>query len=223
LILGPIVVIAGLLVLVGGTALDASAQPGLVAGSLCATSGPIAGLSADAAQDARTVVAVASARAGECGSVVALMVGITESGLRILGNPSDPTGVTPVEGVGFDHDSLGIFQQRPSWGSAQQRLDPTASTNLFIDRLLQRPGWQTEPWAVAQDVQVSAWDGKPRAANYFSSTYGGNYKTELAEATRILQVIQIDSAKKACAGTVDRTLARRRLGRPMATGCRPAT
>jgi NlpC/P60 family protein len=202
LVLVPIVVVTGLLVLIAGSALDASAQPGLVAGSLCATSGPIAGLSADAAQNARTVVAVASARAGESGVLIALMVGIAESGLRILGNPNDPIGAVPVVGVGFDHDSLGIFQQRPSWGTAQQRLDPTASTDLFVDRLLQRPGWQAaQPWEVAQDIQVSAWDGRPRAANHFSTIYGGNYESRLGEATRILQGIQADSAKRTCAGT----------------------
>jgi cell wall-associated NlpC family hydrolase len=67
---------------------------------------------------------------------------------------------------------------------------------------LQRPGWQAaQPWEVAQDIQVSAWDGRPRAANHFSTIYGGNYESQVGEATRILQVIQADSAKATCAGT----------------------
>jgi hypothetical protein len=87
-----------------------------------------------AAQNARTVAAVGFARAGDRGAV-AVMIGLAESGLRILGNPNDPSGSAfAVQGFGTDHDSLGIFQQRPNWGSAQQRLDPAASANLLLDR-----------------------------------------------------------------------------------------
>ena len=67
-----------------------------------------------------------------------------------------------AQGVGYDHDSLGIFQQRPSWGTAAQRMDPVASTNLFLDALLRLPGWDTiDPWVAAQRVQRSAFEGRP--------------------------------------------------------------
>jgi hypothetical protein len=35
-----------------------------------------------------------------------------------------------------DHDSLGLFQQRASWGTAAQRLDPAWATNAFLNKML---------------------------------------------------------------------------------------
>ncbi len=52
-----------------------------------------------------------------------------------------------AQGVGYDHDSIGLFQQRPPWGTAAQRMDPISSTNLFLDALLAVRGWSSmEPW-----------------------------------------------------------------------------
>jgi peptidoglycan DL-endopeptidase CwlO len=202
----PVLALLGLLVLIGGAAQPSAEamDAGVVTGSVCATTGPIVGLSDAAAQNARTVAAVAAGRGGDRAALIAVMTGITESGLRILGNPYDPSGDgLPVQGAGFDHDSLGIFQQRPSWGTAQQRLDPVASANLFLDRLLNHPDWlRVDPWRAAQDVQVSAYDGVPRPANHFSSIYGGNYEPRLAEAGRIVKVIRADSSKLTCGGRV---------------------
>jgi hypothetical protein len=167
---------------------------------LCVTRGPIPGLSPVTAQNARLVTATAAARGGDAAAVIALMVGITESGLRVLGNPNDPTANgLAVQGIGTDHDSLGVFQQRPSWGSAAQRLDPVASTDLFLDRLLTITGWTSDvPWQVAQQVQLSAWDGVPRAANGFDPEVGGNYHAHLGDAARILGVIDRASAGPGC-------------------------
>ena len=61
-----------------------------------------------------------------------------------------------------DRDSLGLFQQRPSqgWGSPAQVTDPVHSTTIFIERLLEVPGWDTMPVTVAaQTVQRSAFPG----------------------------------------------------------------
>jgi cell wall-associated NlpC family hydrolase len=58
-----------------------------------------------------------------------------------------------------DRDSLGLFQQRPSkgWGSPAEVTDPVYSTTIFIERLLEVPGWDTMPvTAAAQTVQRSA-------------------------------------------------------------------
>jgi peptidoglycan DL-endopeptidase CwlO len=58
-----------------------------------------------------------------------------------------------------DRDSLGLFQQRPSqgWGSPAQVTDPVYSTTIFIERLLEVPGWERMPVTVAaQTVQRSA-------------------------------------------------------------------
>ncbi|HVL83242.1 MAG TPA: C40 family peptidase [Pseudonocardia sp.] len=58
-----------------------------------------------------------------------------------------------------DRDSLGLFQQRTSqgWGSPAQVTDPVYSTTIFLDRLLEVPGWERLPVTVAaQTVQRSA-------------------------------------------------------------------
>jgi cell wall-associated NlpC family hydrolase len=59
-----------------------------------------------------------------------------------------------------DHDSLGLFAQRPSqgWGTPQQILDPPYAATAFYTRLLRVPAWQTLPLTVAaQQVQKSAY------------------------------------------------------------------
>jgi murein DD-endopeptidase MepM/ murein hydrolase activator NlpD len=59
-----------------------------------------------------------------------------------------------------DHDSLGLFQQRPSqgWGTAAQIMDPVYASKKFYSKLLLVPNWQTLPLTIAaQRVQVSAY------------------------------------------------------------------
>lgn len=58
-----------------------------------------------------------------------------------------------------DRDSLGLFQQRPSqgWGTPAEVTDPRHSTSIFLDRLMQVPGWERMPvTTAAQTVQRSA-------------------------------------------------------------------
>lgn len=57
--------------------------------------------------------------------LVAIATAQQESGIRVLAN----TGVKasynyPHDGEGSDHDSVGIFQQRPGWGTVKDRMDP---------------------------------------------------------------------------------------------------
>jgi len=64
-------------------------------------------------------------------------------------------------GSANDHDSLGLFQQRPStggWGTAEQIQDPHHAASKFLTRLTQLDGWQDMPLTkAAQKVQVSAY------------------------------------------------------------------
>lgn len=188
--------VTSLLGATGGLALagvgsDVSSQRGTLAGSLCVTTGPVPGLSAAAAANARVVAATAAARGGHDAAVIALMTGLAESGLRVLANPNDPDGATYAhDGVGSDHDSLGIFQQRPPWGPAGARMDPTASTNLFLDRLLAQRNWQRRlPWEVAQAVQASAFAD------------GSNYRAQLPLARRIADRVELDARDVDCLGS----------------------
>ncbi|MGH4030302.1 peptidoglycan-binding domain-containing protein [Actinomycetota bacterium Odt1-20B] len=118
--------------------------------------------------NARTVIGVGKgAGIPEQGQVIALMTAMQESKFVNY--------LTPV-----DHDSLGIFQQRPSagWGTPEQITDvPTSSKSFYgvadfghNPGLLQIAGWETmPPGDVCQAVQVSAfpdayaqWEGFAR-------------------------------------------------------------
>ncbi|MER7006534.1 hypothetical protein ABT297_26320 [Dactylosporangium sp. NPDC000555] len=90
--------------------------------------------------------------------VVAIATALQESHLRNLANPNVPASLNvPNEGVGNDHDSVGLFQQRPSWGSVTQLMDPAESARRFYAALMKVSGWEQMPVTVAaQTVQVSA-------------------------------------------------------------------
>jgi hypothetical protein len=101
-------------------------------------------------QNATTIVQVGVVLGvPERGEVVALATAMQESSLYNLG----------YLGANNDHDSLGLFQQRPSmgWGSAAQVSDPVYSATAFYLALQQIPGWQSMAVTVAaQSVQRSA-------------------------------------------------------------------
>lgn len=180
------------------SAISAQADPSSTPGArspICVTTGGLPGLTAAQARNARTITATADTRGGHPAAYVALMTALAESDLLVLSNPNDPSGRgLPAQGVGYDHDSLGLFQQRPSWGTAAQRMDPIASTNLFLDALLAVPNWTSmEPWRAAQTVQRSAYTGQPSAANHYSTVTGGNYQAQAPRAARLLQQIEGDS------------------------------
>ena len=92
--------------------------------------------------------------------VVALATALQESHLRVYANWGVPESFNyTYDLVGQDHDSVGIFQQRPSmgWGSVADCMDPASSARIFYQALQQVPGWESMPVTVAaQSVQVSA-------------------------------------------------------------------
>ncbi|WP_218825637.1 FG-GAP repeat domain-containing protein, partial [Streptosporangium subroseum] len=71
----------------------------------------------------------------------------------------------------LDHDSLGLFQQRASWGSVANRLNPIWATNAFLGKMLSKypnDAWKTASVGeVCQAVQVSAYPDRyqPQAAD----------------------------------------------------------
>ncbi len=82
--------------------------------------------------------------------VIAIGTALQESTLNNFGNL----------GASNDHDSLGLFQQRPSagWGSPRQLQNPTYASKAFYKSLVNVPGWNKLPLtAAAQKVQVSAY------------------------------------------------------------------
>ncbi|MET7669214.1 M23 family metallopeptidase [Micromonospora luteifusca] len=93
------------------------------------------------------------------GWVIALATAMQESALRNLANRTVAESLAlPHEGVGADHDSLGLFQQRPGWGSVAERLTPAYAARKFYEKLVKVPSWQRRPLSVvAQQVQISAY------------------------------------------------------------------
>lgn len=83
------------------------------------------------------------------GWVIAVATAMQESALSNL----------PHLGARNDHDSVGLFQQRPSqgWGTRAQLQDPEYAARKFYQKLLTVPGWETMALTdAAQRVQVSA-------------------------------------------------------------------
>jgi hypothetical protein len=81
-----------------------------------------------------------------------------ESGMRNLANPNVPESLRiPNEGMGHDHQSVGIFQQQPWWGAIAELMNPRISAQKFYAALLKVGGWQQmAPTVAAQSVQRSA-------------------------------------------------------------------
>lgn len=109
---------------------------------------------------------------------IALATAMQESNLRMYWNPKVPgsQGLAPDQTArGVDGYSVGLFQQQVngsmfSWGTVSDAMNPTRSTDMFLNRLQTIPGWQQLPLTVAaQRVQVSAfpdayakWEGQAR-------------------------------------------------------------
>ncbi|GHJ11427.1 hypothetical protein TPA0907_57940 [Micromonospora humidisoli] len=101
--------------------------------------------------NAKAIIA-ATKKAGmnERAAVVSIATALQESKLENLGHLGDRN----------DHDSQGLFQQRPSsgWGTVEQITDPEYATLAFLKGLKQVDGWQDMPLTkAAQTVQVSAY------------------------------------------------------------------
>ncbi|WP_433304282.1 C40 family peptidase [Actinoplanes sp. CA-030573] len=96
-----------------------------------------------------TIVAVgAQLHVPQRGWVIAVATALQKSRLRNL--------------PGGDHDSVGVFQQRPSqgWGHPAQLADPVYASQRFFTTLLTVTGWQQLPLTdAAQAVQRSAHPG----------------------------------------------------------------
>ncbi len=107
-------------------------------------------LTAPQARNASTIVGASLERGlPEQAAVIALATAWQESGLRNLDYG--------------DRDSLGLFQQRPSygWGTPEEILDPWYSANRFYEELVKFDNWDTiDVNDIAQKVQRS---GHPEA------------------------------------------------------------
>jgi murein DD-endopeptidase MepM/ murein hydrolase activator NlpD len=145
---------------------------GACLGAVTAPGATPAGLTAEQAGNARVIVAVGERmRVPVRGWVVAVATALQESNPINLGNLGDAN----------DHDSLGLFQQRPSmgWGTPAQLMTPDYAVGKFYERLLTVPGWERLPLTeAAQAVQRSAYPDayakhEPRATAIVAAYTGG--------------------------------------------------
>jgi hypothetical protein len=112
-------------------------------------------------------------------TVIAMATAMQESTLRNIGHL----------GANNDHDSQGLFQQRPSagWGTPKQITNPRYAATAFYKKLIAVDGWKRMNLTdAAQAVQVSAFPNhyakwEKHAGNIVSAFYGaGPYAKQAA-------------------------------------------
>lgn len=115
---------------------NAACQTGAIdLSAVAADTSSIAGYQGDQLVNAAAIInAAAQLHLGADAETLAVMTAMGESGLHNLDH-GDTAGP----------DSRGLFQQRDSWGTLTQRMDPTQSALLFYARLPAVPNWQTLP------------------------------------------------------------------------------
>jgi murein DD-endopeptidase MepM/ murein hydrolase activator NlpD len=122
------------------------------------------------------------------GWVIAVATAMTESSLTNHGNL----------GPRNDHDSLGLFQQRPSmgWGTPQQLTDPVYASGKFYNALLKVKNWESLPLTVAaQKVQRSAYPDR-------YAEYENDAEAVVAKVTGAASITDLPGASLAdCATT----------------------
>ncbi|WP_460847536.1 hypothetical protein [Phytohabitans suffuscus] len=123
---------------------------------------PVAGLSQVQTENAAAIIR-AGAKNGvpERGMIIAVATAMQESTLLNRASEVLPESKQyPHQGTGWDHDSVGLFQQRTStgWGPVASLMQPEYAATKFYQGLLQVPGWDQMPLTyAAQAVQVSAY------------------------------------------------------------------
>ncbi|TCB94327.1 hypothetical protein E0H26_21835 [Micromonospora zingiberis] len=122
---------------------------------------PVAGLSQAQMDNAKVIVDVGvDMKIPRQGLVVAVATAMQESTLLNYASGVLPESQNyPHQAIGWDHDSVGLFQQRPSsgWGTVPDLMRPAYAARAFYEALIEVPGWQEMSLTMAaQAVQISA-------------------------------------------------------------------
>jgi len=144
---GTVGLFAATIILSSGTPANAC-TPGIInLDQVTTSSDPIAGYTGDQLHNAAAIMNAATGMGLTAqAQTIGVMTAMGESSLHNLDH-GDSAGP----------DSRGLFQQRDSWGTLQERLDPTTAATLFYTRLETVPGWRTmAPTAAAHAVQGNA-------------------------------------------------------------------
>ncbi|SCF24304.1 hypothetical protein GA0074695_4695 [Micromonospora viridifaciens] len=123
---------------------------------------PVAGLDQRQMDNAKVIVDVGrTMKMPRRALVVAVATAMQESNLYNLASDVLPESYNyPHQGSGADHDSVGLFQQRPSsgWGTVAELMRPAYAARAFFTALAEVPGWtDLSLTEAAQAVQVSAY------------------------------------------------------------------
>ncbi|WP_100446894.1 hypothetical protein [Glycomyces xiaoerkulensis] len=126
---------------------------------------PVGGLDRAQMDNAVTIIEVGVERGLERRAwAVALATAMQEAKLYNAANTGVPESYDhDWQLEGSDHDSVGIFQQRPStgWGTVAELMDVSTAAHKFYGGLEEVPGWRNMPLtAAAQTVQRSAHPGR---------------------------------------------------------------
>ena len=128
-------------------------------------------LSEEQLTNAATIIGVGrSMRIPDKGIIIALSAALKESSLKNVLVPRD-------------HDSLGLFQGRPSqgWGTPAQLTDTVFVSRDFFERLQKVPNWQSsEVWYVADQILNPAEEYSRRYQNWV------NLATAVLKASSII-------------------------------------
>jgi hypothetical protein len=137
----------GIVFVTGGGKNSCAVAAATISPATAADLEPVAGYSGDQLVNAAAIInAGAAAGVNVKGQTLGVMTAMGESGLRNIeyGDLAGP-------------DSRGLFQQRDTWGTLAQRLNPTESAGFFFQRLVKVPNWETlTPTAAAHAVQINA-------------------------------------------------------------------
>lgn len=122
---------------------------------------PVAGLDQAQMDNAYAIVQVGLARKlPRRALIIAIATAMQESNLYNLASEVLPESKKyPHQGTGWDHDSVGLFQQRTSsgWGAVADLMRPAYAAEKFFAALEKISGWQSMSLtAAAQAVQASA-------------------------------------------------------------------
>jgi len=156
-----------------------------------ATHEPVDGYAGDQLVNAAAIMnAGAALGVNVQGQTIGVMTAMGESTLRNIehGDLAGP-------------DSRGLFQQRDTWGTLAERMNPTQAATFFFQRLVNVPNWETlTPSAAAHAVQIN------RDPDHYTKYYGGSQSV----------VSALTNADAACASTLSgdaRVLAQALVGK----------
>src|SRR5262249_37915744 len=126
---------------------------------------PVAGLDQTQMNNAKAIVDTGKALGlPKQAYIAAVMCALQESKLYNLASYALPESWSySNQGGGSDHDSVGLFQQRPSagWGSIRDIMQPSFAATSFYQRLVNVPGWQS--MAMTYAIQAVQGSGFPDA------------------------------------------------------------